>query len=99
MQRLEFLGDALLDYLITSYLYSAYPQLKPGQLTDLRSMSVNNKAFAYVAVDKHFHNFLLRDSSGLSDAINKYVDYIKRSVEGTGVNEGPKCPKVYITLL
>ncbi|XXG64625.1 hypothetical protein AAC387_Pa05g2523 [Persea americana] len=34
-QRLEFLGDAVLDYLITSYLYSVYPDLKPGQLTDL----------------------------------------------------------------
>ncbi|XP_054806590.1 dicer-like protein 4 isoform X2 [Prosopis cineraria] len=92
-QRLEFLGDAVLDYLITSYLYSAYPQLKPGQLTDLRSVSVNNKAFAYVAVGKGFHNFLLCDSHGLSDAIEKYVDYIKGSKAHSGVHGGPKCPK------
>ncbi|KAF7839616.1 dicer-like protein 4 isoform X1 [Senna tora] len=92
-QRLEFLGDAVLDYLITSYLYSAYPKLKPGQLTDLRSVSVNNKAFAYVAVDKEIHNFLLRDSSDLSEAIKKYADYIKRSELQTGVNVGLKCPK------
>ncbi|XP_028760714.1 dicer-like protein 4 isoform X2 [Neltuma alba] len=92
-QRLEFLGDAVLDYMITSYLYSAYPQLKPGQLTDLRSVSVNNKAFAYVAVNKGFHNFLLCDSSGLSDAIEEYVDYIKESQVHVGVHGGPKCPK------
>lgn len=96
VQRLEFLGDAVLDYLITSYLYSAYPKLKPGQLTDLRSVSVNNKAFAYVAVEKDFHNFLLCDSSGLSDAIKNYVDFIKKPVVRFGVNGGPKCPKVYI---
>ncbi|KAJ1385905.1 Ribonuclease III domain [Sesbania bispinosa] len=92
-QRLEFLGDAVLDYLITSYLYSAYPKLKPGQLTDLRSLSVNNKAFACVAVDRSFDKFLLCDSSGLSEAIKKYVDYIRRPVSRRGNNEEPKCPK------
>lgn len=94
MQRLEFLGDAVLDYLITSYLYTAYPKLKPGQLTDLRSVSVNNKAFAYVAVDKRFHSFLLCGSSALSDAIEKYVNYIKESKAYIGVHGGPRCPKV-----
>ncbi|KAG8082637.1 hypothetical protein GUJ93_ZPchr0014g47162 [Zizania palustris] len=39
-QRLEFLGDAVLEYVITSYLYSTYPDLKPGQITDLRSLAV-----------------------------------------------------------
>ncbi|KAJ1382389.1 Ribonuclease III domain [Sesbania bispinosa] len=92
-QRLEFLGDAVLDYLITSYLYSAYPKLKPGQLTDLRSLSVNNKAFACVAVDRSFDKFLLCDSSGLSEAIKKYVDYIRRPVSCRGINGEPKCPK------
>ncbi|KAL4299459.1 hypothetical protein AHAS_Ahas17G0103000 [Arachis hypogaea] len=65
IQRLEFPGDVVLDFLITSYLYSAYPKLKPGQLTDLRSLSVNNKAFACVAVDRSFDKFLLCDSSNL----------------------------------
>ena len=84
----------MLDYLITSYLYSAYPKLKPGQLTDLRSLSVNNKAFACVAVDRSFDEFLLCDSSSLSEDIKKYVDYIRRPISRSGVNEGPKCPKV-----
>lgn len=92
-QRLEFLGDAVLDYLITSYLYSAYPKLKPGQLTDLRSLSVNNKAFACVAVDRCFHEFLLCDSSALTRAIKKYADYIKRPVSDCDKNGGPNSPK------
>ncbi|KAI5381582.1 hypothetical protein KIW84_UN0611 [Lathyrus oleraceus] len=46
-QRLEFLGDAVLDYLITSYLYSAYPKLKPGQLTDLRSFDLTKAIKKY----------------------------------------------------
>jgi endoribonuclease Dicer len=85
-----------LDYLITSYLYSAYPKLKPGQLTDLRSLSVNNKAFACVAVDRCFHEFLLCDSSALTRAIKKYADYIKRPVSDCDKNGGPNSPKVDI---
>ncbi|KOM32927.1 hypothetical protein LR48_Vigan01g248300 [Vigna angularis] len=92
-QRLEFLGDAVLDYLIASYLFSAYPKLKPGQLTDLRSLSVNNKAFACVAVDRSFDKYLLCDSNGLSEAIKKYVDYVRSPSTDSGIKEGPKCPK------
>ncbi|XVF35510.1 hypothetical protein REPUB_Repub18cG0151900 [Reevesia pubescens] len=91
-QRLEFLGDAVLDYLITSYLFSTYPKLKPGQLTDLRSASVNNKSFANVAVNRSLHKFLIRDSFPLNEAIDKYVDFITSSPE-RGFFEGPKCPK------
>lgn len=99
LQRLEFLGDAVLDYLITSYLYSAYPKLKPGQLTDLRSLSVNNKAFACVAVDRCFDEFLLCDSTPLTEAIIKYVDHMRRSVSHCGTSGGPKSPKVDINIM
>ncbi|KAK9269302.1 hypothetical protein L1049_001073 [Liquidambar formosana] len=92
-QRLEFLGDAVMDYLMTSYLYSVYPKLKPGQLTDLRSVSVNNKAFANVAICRSFHKFLISDSSSLSAAIEKYVDFIKTPAPDKSPLEGPKCPK------
>lgn len=35
-QRLEFLGDAVLDYLVTGIIFSSDNNYKPGQLTDLR---------------------------------------------------------------
>lgn len=92
-QRLEFLGDAVLDYLITSFLFSVYPKLKPGQLTDLRTVSVNNKAFANVAVDRCLHKYLLSESSCLSEAIEKYVDFISSSSPKSQPVEEPKCPK------
>ncbi|KAK8581994.1 hypothetical protein V6N12_072193 [Hibiscus sabdariffa] len=91
-QRLEFLGDAVLDYLITSYLFSLYPKLKPGQLTDLRSVSVNNKSFANVAVERCLHKFLISDSCPLNEAIEKYVAFFTSSPD-RGLFEGPKCPK------
>ncbi|PPD72295.1 hypothetical protein GOBAR_DD30807 [Gossypium barbadense] len=48
-QRLEFLGDSVLDLLITQYLYNHHTDIDPGELTDLRSASGNNENFAQVA--------------------------------------------------
>ncbi|KAM7508303.1 hypothetical protein LguiA_018756 [Lonicera macranthoides] len=92
-QRLEFLGDAVLDYLITSYLYSVYPNLKPGQLTDLRSVSVNNNSFADVAVHRSFHEFIICESSSLCESMNKYVHFLATPTSERGPVEAP-CPKV-----
>ncbi|XP_052198876.1 dicer-like protein 4 isoform X2 [Diospyros lotus] len=92
-QRLEFLGDAVLDYLITSYLFSVYPELKPGQLTDLRSLSVNNNSFANIAVHHSFHNFILCDSSSLCTSMDKYADFIGAVASQNVSREGPSCPK------
>ncbi|XP_043720331.1 endoribonuclease Dicer homolog 4-like isoform X1 [Telopea speciosissima] len=93
-QRLEFLGDAVLDYLITSYLYSVYPKLKPGELTDLRSVSVSNNSFARIAVSRSFHTYLISDSDSLSEAIAKFVTFVRTPSSEKCLNEGPKCPKV-----
>lgn len=41
-ERLEFLGDAVIDYLVTCYLVSNFPRKSPGQITDLRMALVNN---------------------------------------------------------
>ncbi|KAK4391355.1 Dicer-like protein 4 [Sesamum angolense] len=98
-QRLEFLGDAVLDYLITSYLYSVYPNLKPGQLTDLRSVSVNNTSFADVAGRWSFHKFIICDSSVLRETMTKYVNNIGSSATGKGHIEEKACPKVLIFCL
>ncbi|KAL0382577.1 UNVERIFIED_CONTAM: Endoribonuclease Dicer2 [Sesamum calycinum] len=64
-QRLEFLGDALLDYLITVYLYHKYPGLSPGLLTDLRSASVNNDCYAQAAVKAELYKHVLHASPEL----------------------------------
>ncbi|KAL5998516.1 hypothetical protein ACLOJK_009459 [Asimina triloba] len=49
-QRLEFLGDSVLDYLITVHMYNKFPGLSPGLLTDLRSASANNDCYGCAAV-------------------------------------------------
>ena len=42
-ERLEFLGDAVLGFLVGNLLYERYPQMQEGQLSSLRSALVNNE--------------------------------------------------------
>ncbi|XP_018495704.1 endoribonuclease Dcr-1 [Galendromus occidentalis] len=73
-QRLEFLGDAVLDYLITRYLYEdPVKQHSPGALTDLRSALVNNTFFAALAVKYEFHKYFLNLSPRLFKLIHRFV--------------------------
>lgn len=72
-QRLEFLGDAVLDYLITRHLYEDPRQHSPGALTDLRSALVNNTIFASLAVRHDFHKYFRHLSPGLNEVIDRFV--------------------------
>ncbi|XP_047176207.1 endoribonuclease Dicer homolog 2-like [Vigna umbellata] len=69
-QRLEFLGDSVLDYLITWHLYEKYPGMSPGQLTDMRAASVNNDCYAWSAIKHGLHKHVLHTSPELHKHIS-----------------------------
>jgi len=48
-ERLEFLGDAVLDFLVGAWLYNRFPELKEGGLTRLRAGLVGNQQLAEFA--------------------------------------------------
>ncbi len=48
-ERLEFLGDAVLDFLVGAWLYNRYPELSEGKLTRLRSALVGTEQLANFA--------------------------------------------------
>uniref|UniRef100_A0A182MYJ8 ribonuclease III n=1 Tax=Anopheles dirus TaxID=7168 RepID=A0A182MYJ8_9DIPT len=77
-QQLEFLGDAVLDFLISMYIYERNPTMTPGQLTDLRSALVNNVNLACVLVRTELHRYILSQSPMLTDAIGKFVQVQNR---------------------
>lgn len=49
-ERLEFLGDAILEFVITETLYKSFPDKQEGYLTSLRANLVNTQNLAQVAV-------------------------------------------------
>lgn len=58
-ERLEFLGDAVLELVITDYLYSKFPDKDEGRLTSLRSALVNANTLYVVGVNLGINDFLL----------------------------------------
>ena len=57
-ERLEFLGDAVLQLLISEYLYKKYPKKPEGDLSKLRAMIVREESLAGFARDCQFDEFI-----------------------------------------
>jgi len=57
-QRLEFLGDAVLELIISEALFQCYPDLREGQLTQFRSTLVKSAALVDLATELELGEFL-----------------------------------------
>jgi len=95
-ERLEFLGDAILDFITGEYLYHRFPELPEGRLTNLRSALVRTERLASFATDLGLGDYLFlgrgeEDSGGrdrpaiLCDAFEALVGalYLDRGIEST----------------
>jgi len=58
-ERLEFLGDAVLELVITEFLFNKFPDKQEGELTSLRAALVNTVTISKVAGDIGMNDFLL----------------------------------------
>ena len=58
-QRLEFLGDAVLELVVSEFLYQKYPQCEEGELTRMRSSLVFEPALFLCAKKIHLTEFIL----------------------------------------
>ena len=58
-ERLEFLGDAVLELVVTDFLYREYPTKPEGELTTYRSALVNSTTLSEVASNLDMNDFLL----------------------------------------
>jgi len=74
-ERLEFLGDAVLELVVTDFLYKKYPSKPEGELTTYRSALVNSITLAEVASNLGMNDFLLL-SKGESKDIGRARQYI-----------------------
>jgi len=74
-ERLEFLGDAVLELVVTEYLYKEYPQKPEGELTNWRAALVNAKMLSEIARSLEFNDFLLL-SRGEEKEAGKARQYI-----------------------
>lgn len=66
-ERLEFLGDAVLELVVTDYLFGKYPEKTEGDLTAIRSALVNATTCAEVAGEINVNDFLLLSKGEAKD--------------------------------
>jgi ribonuclease III len=74
-ERLEFLGDAVLELIVTDFLYKKYPDYPEGKLTAFRSALVNAVIISEVAGKIGMNNYLLL-SKGEAKDFGKARQYI-----------------------
>ncbi|KAF5387826.1 hypothetical protein D9615_000336 [Tricholomella constricta] len=78
-QRLEFVGDAILDFMVISHLYDREQHLTPGGLTLLKGAMVSNSALAAVCVCSGLYEYFHHKSHALQTSIREYATKIKTS--------------------
>ncbi|XP_058087265.1 ribonuclease 3-like protein 3 [Magnolia sinica] len=90
-ERLEFVGDSVLNCLMTKELFSSYPELSPGPLTLLRAANVDTEKLARVAVNHGLHRYARHKVLSLEEQIRDFkeaiVDY---PIHSNGLIEVPK---------
>ena len=79
-ERLEFLGDALLNFFIADLLFKLYPQAEEGELTKKRSQWVSGASLEKIALELKLDNYLKtgeekfkRNSRILAGCLEAYI--------------------------
>lgn len=74
-ERLEFLGDAVLELVVTDFLFGAYPEKQEGELTAIRAALVNTHTLSLIATALGINEYLLL-SKGEAKDIGRARQYI-----------------------
>lgn len=93
-QRLEFLGDAVLDLLVVETLHSTVPDLDEGVNTKLKGTAVANVSLAVACLDLGLHKFLQHGSPPISSEIADFCHDVERTRAHLAADEagGNKSP-------
>ena len=80
-EKLEFLGDAILEFVTSEYLFKNYKKLKEGEMTKVRATVVCEESLHKVAVKHNFSDFLIIGKSEMSCHGNEKKAILADSVE------------------
>ena len=66
-EKLEYLGDSILEFISSKYLYNNYSNLKEGEMTKVRATVVCEESLYKIAIKHNFSDFLYLGRSELSN--------------------------------
>ncbi len=80
-EKLEFLGDSILEFISSKYIYTNYKKLKEGEMTKVRADVVCEKSLYKVAQKHNFSDFLLVGKSQIVSKGNERPAVLADSIE------------------
>lgn len=99
-ERLEFLGDAVLELAVTERLYADFPDRPEGELTALRAALVNSDMLSKIGRDLEIEQFLLMSRGEAKDTGRARAFLIANAVEAVigalYLDQGYKAAKAFI---
>lgn len=82
-EKLEFLGDSILEYISSKYIYTNYSNLKEGEMTKVRAEVVCENSLYNVAKFHNFSDFILIGKSETNSGGNEKPAILADSIEAT----------------
>ena len=79
--RLEFLGDAVLGFIVADHVYAAYPEEPEGELTRRKHYAVSGDALASAAVDLGLTGFVLLGAGAQAAGERQRASVLENTVE------------------
>jgi ribonuclease-3 len=99
-ERLEFLGDSILSFIISDHLYKTYPDFDEGILTNLRSLVVNTKSLARAAKGLNYGKYLLlsrgEEESGGRDNESIMANTFESVIGALYMDQGTEAVAVFL---
>ncbi len=89
-ERLEFLGDAILDAIISDILYKKYQNFDEGRLTQTRSKLVNTNQLSFYAKQLKLTNFLIIKTTNKLNQKHLYADSFEAFIGAIYLDKGFK---------
>lgn len=87
-ERLEYLGDAVLDAIVADYLFSQFPNQKEGFLTKMRSKIVSRTSLNQLALDMGLDKLIVSQSNGLNVQKNIYGNALEAIIGAMFIDRG-----------
>lgn len=87
-ERLEFLGDSILDAVISDYLYKTYPNEREGFLTEMRSKIVNGEKLKELAIQIKLDQFIVQKSTVPSISSRIFEDAFEALIGAIYIDKG-----------
>ncbi len=99
-EKLEFLGDSILEFISSDYIYKNYPKLKEGEMTKVRATVVCESSLYKIAKKHNFGDFLY---TGKSERVSKgnqkpaiLADSVEAIIAGIYIDGGLEPAKKFI---